>query len=369
MSRWRKRKPSSPGNCGRSGRISSCRTSAASRGSTSGSSGASACTAPRWKSSPSTAPRSSTARSCGSSWSSRAARSARSVGGTSTSPSSVASASISVMKSGLPPALSAIRRAQILGQRLSDQRVRLVRRERLEPQRHRPGRAALEQLRPGHAQQQQRRARREQRHRLDQVEERLLAPLQVVEADDERRLLLEQLAERPRDLVRARRPVALAEQRSQRGRGLLVGGQGVELLHDLDDRPVGDPLAVGEAAPADDACLDAVERLRDEARLADAGVADAQSPARRTSCVSARSHACRSACSSGARPTKRDACERSGGSRHREQPERRHRLRLPLQRQRLHRLCHDRLVARAPASAAPINTSPGRPPAPAAPRR
>ena len=37
---------------------------------------------------------------------------------------------------------------------------------------------------------------------LDQVEERLLAPLDVVEHDDERRLLLEQLPERPRDLLR-----------------------------------------------------------------------------------------------------------------------------------------------------------------------
>ena len=37
---------------------------------------------------------------------------------------------------------------------------------------------------------------------LDQVEERLLAPLDVVEHDDERRLLLEQLPERPGDLLR-----------------------------------------------------------------------------------------------------------------------------------------------------------------------
>ncbi len=110
MSRWRKRNASSPGNWGRSERISSCRTSAARRGSTSGSSGASAWTAPRWKISPSTAPRSSTERSCGSSWSRRAVRSALSVGGTSSTSPSPASATISVMKSGLPPVLSAIRR-------------------------------------------------------------------------------------------------------------------------------------------------------------------------------------------------------------------------------------------------------------------
>src|SRR5581483_9090281 len=47
-----------------------------------------------------------------------------------------------------------------------------------------------------------------------------------------------------------------------------------ELLEHLDDRPVGDPLAVGEAAAADGAGADLGERLGDEARLADPGVAD-----------------------------------------------------------------------------------------------
>ena len=46
----------------------------------------SACTAPRWNTCPSTAPRSSTLRSSPSSWSSRAASSAWTVGGTTTSP-------------------------------------------------------------------------------------------------------------------------------------------------------------------------------------------------------------------------------------------------------------------------------------------
>ena len=36
---------------------------------------------------------------------------------------------------------------------------------------------------------------------LDQVEERLLAPLDVVEQNNERRLLLQQLAKRPSDLL------------------------------------------------------------------------------------------------------------------------------------------------------------------------
>ena len=52
------------------------------------------------------------------------------------------------------------------------------------------------------------------------------------------------------------------------------GRQHVELLQHLDDRPVGDPLAVGEAAAADDRRVDRRQQLRDQPRLADAGVAD-----------------------------------------------------------------------------------------------
>ena len=67
---------------------------------------------------------------------------------------------------------------------------------------------------------------------------------------------------------------ALAEQRADRHRGGLVRGQHVELLQHLDDRPVGDPLAVGKAAAAHDRRLDRSQELRDEPRLADAGIAD-----------------------------------------------------------------------------------------------
>ena len=112
---------------------------------------------------------------------------------------------------------------------------------------------------------------------LDQVEERLLAPLDVVEDDHQRplgRSLLERLAERPGDLLGRRRRLRLAEQRADRRRGGLVRGQHVELLQHLDDRPVGDPLAVGEAAAADDRRLDRRQELRGEPRLADAGIAD-----------------------------------------------------------------------------------------------
>ena len=75
----------------------------------------------------------------------------------------------------------------------------------LEQHRDGPGRAALHELRPSHAKQEERDASREQRHMLDQVAERLLAPVDVVEHDDQRTVLasvLERLAERPRDLLR-----------------------------------------------------------------------------------------------------------------------------------------------------------------------
>ena len=83
--------------------------------------------------------------------------------------------------------------------------------------------------------------------------------------------LLEQLAERPGDLVCRRRLLRLAEQRGDRAGGARVGRPAAELEDDLDDRPVGDPLAVRQAAAPDD--RDAGERgeeLCGEARLADA---------------------------------------------------------------------------------------------------
>ena len=51
-------------------------------------------------------------------------------------------------------------------------------------------------------------------------------------------------------------------------------GARVELLDHLDHGPVGDPLAVGEAAAADDPHVERGQRFRDEPRLADPGVAD-----------------------------------------------------------------------------------------------
>ncbi len=79
-------------------------------------------------------------------------------------------------------------------------------------------------------------------------------------------LLLEQLAEAPGDLVGRRRRVRLAEQRPKRHRRIAFR-QRIELLDDLDHRPVGDPFAVRQAAAPHDPCLDACEELSRQPRL------------------------------------------------------------------------------------------------------
>ncbi len=81
-------------------------------------------------------------------------------------------------------------------------------------------------------------------------------------------------SERPGDLLGGRHHARPGEQRTDRRSGHLVRGRRTELLEDFDDGPVGDPLAVGEAAALDEPGLEGRERLRDEARFADAGLAD-----------------------------------------------------------------------------------------------
>ncbi len=156
---------------------------------------------------------------------------------------------------------------QVVGGVLGDEPVDVVVGQGLEPERHRPGGPLLGERGPCHAEQQDRRARGEQRDVLDQVVEGLLAPLDVVEHDHQRPLrggLFKRLPERPGDLLRRRRRIALAEQRADRRRRRLVGRHEVELLQHLDDGPVGDPLAVREAAAAHDGRVDGRDNLRDE---------------------------------------------------------------------------------------------------------
>ena len=115
---------------------------------------------------------------------------------------------------------------------------------------------------------------------LDELEERLLPPLDVVEDANEwllGRPGLEQLAERPRDLVRGGGHVSLAEHGFEgfRSRAVHERLRIWNLLDDLDDRPVGDAVSVGKAAAPDDGS--SVERgheLRDQPRLADSGRAE-----------------------------------------------------------------------------------------------
>ena len=64
-----------------------------------------------------------------------------------------------------------------------------------------------------------------------------------------------------------------------------VRGEGLELLEDLDDGPVRDPLAVREAAAAHDVGVDITEKLVREARLPDPGASeDSEELARAIAC-------------------------------------------------------------------------------------
>ena len=173
------------------------------------------------------------------------------VGGTATSPLALAAiASISVMKAGCRPRRRAIRsrRSPAIGAR--DELVDVVRPPSGSSRScDRPVPAALAQIGSRHAEEQDRRTRREQRDLLDEVEEGLLAPLDVVEDAHERRACSSSSFRKAQAISSADVPsLALAEQGSKRGRSGRVRRQGVELLQHLDDRPVGDPFAVGEAA-------------------------------------------------------------------------------------------------------------------------
>jgi hypothetical protein len=127
---------------------------------------------------------------------------------------------------------------------------------------------------------------------LDEVEERRLAPLDVVEDDHERafvRMGLEQLARGPERLLAGsgvvlepdgrRDPVGdqprvlvSLQLRRDAGDDLLA----VQLSHRLEERPERDPVAVRETAPAGDGGRvgDLLEELLDQARFPDPGGAE-----------------------------------------------------------------------------------------------
>ena len=238
---------------------------------------------------PSTAPRSRTLRSFASSWSSRAASSAWMVGGTTTScaPESPTIASISSTKSGLPPAASRIRAWRPASRRprrqLPDQRVRLVRVQRLEQHRrgvaasHRPtsadGRGARAgpctgagSARRGSSRRRGRRGRAASaRPSAGRRGRRRRAPHARAACGRPRR-------SPPRQPARPTRRAATARAAAARG----SDGRRAELQHRLDHGPVGDPLAVGEAAAASPRARPSSPEteLGREPRLADAGRAE-----------------------------------------------------------------------------------------------
>ena len=126
--------------------------------------------------------------------------------------------------------------------------------------------------------------------------------------------------------------------------GLAVRLAGEDLVEiqpadDLDERPVGDALAVRKAAPFEheDVVADVGDQLAGEPRLADSGLADDRHDPTRRARLTAASSSARSASSSAARPTKGESIRRGDAGDVRldlEQAPGRDRLRLPLQLQR-----------------------------------
>ena len=125
-----------------------------------------------------------------------------------------------------------------------------------------PVRPGIEQLGARDAQKEDRRVAREVGHMLDEVDEDGLGPLQVVDHDDLRPLGCAGFEEAPKRELRLGRRRADDRVRFDADRD-----------QDLDERPVGDSLAVRETASAQDVgrVAHAFEEVGDEARLADPG--------------------------------------------------------------------------------------------------
>ena len=171
------------------------------------------------------------------------------------------------------------------------------------------------------------RAARPVRDVLDEIEERRLAPVDVVEDEDQRALAgrgLEEPPDRPEGLLaRARAsadahscdtrlhtrswcssPVQHASRPWPRRLGQVEVGEARRLLDDLDDREVRDALAVGKASAAEDlgAAAETGDELLDQTGLADARRPEDREQLTRAS-PSAASKACRSWASWRSRPT------------------------------------------------------------------
>ena len=135
--------------------------------------------------------------------------------------------------------------------------------------------------------------------------------------------------------------VALTQQRADRRRSSRIDRQHIELLHDLDHRPVGDPRPVGQTAAPHHLRPDQRQRFGREPRLPDPRITHDRHQL--TPLLPHRSFPSLGEHPELALPThERRVMPALRCSMGREQPKRRHRLRLPLQRQRLDRFRVDR---------------------------
>ena len=227
------------------------------------------------------------------------------VGGIATRPSasgdSFSNATICSMNSGFPAARSTTCAAELFahglaGGKLVDQRRNRGRRKRIEGHglgprsRRRPVRAPFQQLITRHAEDQQRGIARLHAKVLDQVEQRRLGPVDVLEDEDHRTAMRKRLdpgSDGPRD-VRPRgdallhagglqHPVGQGGRAALRGQQLLDRGARVRAggaPHDLGEGPEGHAFAVWEAVAGVDAraSRQLSAQLASEPRLADPGL-------------------------------------------------------------------------------------------------
>ena len=176
---------------------------------------------------------------------------------------------------------------------------------------------------------------------LDQVEERLLTPLNVSNRRTGGACSSSSL--RKAQAISSADVGASDSPNSERiAAGGRIGRQRAQLLQHLHHRPVGDPRPVGQAAAADDRCLDHRQRLGRQPTCRD--------PRQR------RSSPARRPLRQRPRPGLAQQCQLAlaadedrlvpplGGRAGSEQPEGEQRLALPLQQQRLERLHLDRLT-------------------------
>ena len=194
--------------------------------------------------------------------------------------------------------LPRVGRERVVGKQRSEQLLALVMAKRVELDRRRahaasaPSGANVEQLGPGEADEQERRLAHPGGQVLDELEQRLLGPVDVLEDEHERLNVGELVGPGtgcPGDLLRAallldgvedaggeREQVgdglvltALAQLLDRLANGVVVGDPG-RRLHHLGERPVGDPLAVGQAAAGQHGrALERADELTDKAALAD----------------------------------------------------------------------------------------------------